>query len=154
MVIKYKRRPYSAYRKFKKMADQDAERGSKFASVRADGTPFMSGFDRLQKADRVRARAPHVLIVPSSSHACARNSSANLYMSRAAVRVACASLEQENKKKWLGGQFNATFGKRTAAAVPRVPLITAQTDYYPPLLHKFRDEDKSKFVASRDFIVA
>ena len=66
----------------------------------------------------------------------------------------CSCIAQESKKKWLGGQFQATFGKRTAAAVPRVPLITAQTDYYPPLLHKFRDEDKRKFVSSRDFIVA
>ena len=112
MVIKYKRRPFSTYKKYKKMSDHDKERGTRFVSVRSDGTPFMSDADMRLKE------------------------------------------HNESRKKWLAGDFRATFGKATEASKPRTKLITAQTQYYPPGLHKFRDEDKTKFVGGRDFIVA
>ena len=145
VVIKYKRRPFSTYKKYKKMSDHDKERGTRFVSVRSDGTPFMSDADMRLKEHNVR---------PFPVHAHAHT--ASYQPVNRLTRAYCSGClgQQESRKKWLAGDFRATFGKATEASKPRTKLITAQTQYYPPGLHKFRDEDKTKFVGGRDFIVA
>lgn len=145
VVIKYKRRPFSTYKKYKKMSDHDKERGTRFVSVRSDGTPFMSDADMRLKEHNVRHLPCTCTCTHSFIPTCEPPHTRVLFW---------CSGQQESRKKWLAGDFRATFGKATEASKPRTKLITAQTQYYPPGLHKFRDEDKTKFVGGRDFIVA
>lgn len=107
VIIKPKKKRFSSWRKFKRLEERDAQKGTRFVSVRSDGTPWMSGYEARAKEYR------------------------------------------ESKKKWIGGRFCATFGRATTNNGERVKLITAQSTYYPPKLHKFRDEDRTRFVGGQ-----
>jgi len=51
-VVRVRRRPFSAYRKFQNMQKEEQTTGRKFVSVRADGTPYMSEEERRRKEYR------------------------------------------------------------------------------------------------------
>jgi hypothetical protein len=61
---------------------------------------------------------------------------------------------QENRKKWLHEKgFNCYIGKATISKPKLIPNYVGQTPSQVPVLHKFREVNRKRWVGSKNFQV-